>query len=254
MNPRIEKICKEIAALSSTQIEVIEQIIEQFSKPYLLIHRNSDSDLINDSVLKDFGDTLRIHHCFSHEPFRKDKFEYALERILKLNGYNIIMPRIGNPGHDIEINNVKVSLKTQADRDIKLNKVHISKFMELGKGSWGDNPDDLNNLMDLFFNHMKGYQRIFTLRCLSKKSKGWKYELVEIPKSLLQEAENGQLRMMLGSKQTPKPGYCDVFDDLENLKFQLYFDGGSERKLQIKNLLKKYCIVHASWSFESIDI
>jgi type II restriction enzyme len=161
------------------------------------------------------------------------------------------MLRIIHPGHDIEINGIKVSLKTQADNSIKIDRLHISKFMELGKGKWGDDPNDLNTLLELYLNHMKGYERIFSLRCLSKKSNIWHYELVEIPKILLSEAKGGVMRMMLESSQFPKPGYCDVLNDEGVIKFQLYFDGGSERKLQIKNLNKDYCIVHAEWRFES---
>ena len=54
------------------------------------------------------------------------------------------------------------------------------------------------------------------------------------------------------SKQTPKPGYCDVKDTDGTLKYQLYFDGGTERKLQIKHLKKDLCIVHARWIFSII--
>ena len=56
--------------------------------------------------------------------------------------------------------------------------------MELGKGVWGDNPNDLVGLRKHFLEHMKAYDRILTLRTLTKAPK-WKYELVEIPKSLL---------------------------------------------------------------------
>jgi hypothetical protein len=34
-------------------------------------------------------------------------------------------------------------------------------------------------------------------------------------------------------------------------KFQLYFDAGGERKLQIKGLKKPHCLVHAEWRFET---
>lgn len=57
--------------------------------------------------------------------------------------------------------------------------------------------------------------------------------------------------MIQASKQTPKPGYCHVNDVNGNEKFQLYFDGGTERKLQIKNLDKGFCVVHAEWEFET---
>ena len=96
---------------------------------------------------------------------------------------------------------------------------------------------------------MDAYERIFSLRYLSKDTTRWRYELVEIPKALLQEAAAGKLSVCRDSKQSPKPGYCDVTDAAGNIKFQLYFDGGTERKLQVKHLRKDLCTVHAQWEF-----
>jgi len=63
------------------------------------------------------------------------------------------------------------------------------------------------------------------------------------------KAIDGELKMMADSKQYPKPGYCYVRKKTGESIFELYFDGGSERKLQIKNLNKSYCSVHATWEF-----
>lgn len=81
----------------------------------------------------------------------------------------------------------------------------------------------------------------------------WRYELVEIPKALLQRAQNGTIAMNHASKQNPKPGYCQVHGEKQKLLFELYFDGGTERKLQIKHLRKDECVVIASWEFPSAD-
>ena len=170
-----------------------------------------------------------------------------MEKVVNFDQKRAQLSPKGNPGHDITIDGVRVSLKTQANKSIKKDKIWISKFMELGKGDWGDNPDDLLTLRDMFFAHMESYERIFTLRAL-RKAPDWIYELVEIPKDLLATANTGRLEMKIKSKQNPKPGYCYV--ERNGIKlFQLYFDGGSERKLQVKNLLKGECIVHARWAF-----
>lgn len=237
--------------LTDGQVGWVEKVVEQFRKP-AKFERLKTSDIVNECVLQDFGDALRIHHCFSNEAFTKDKFEYALERVSNLCGISAKLAPRGNPGHDITINGVRVSLKTQADKGIKASHIHISKFMELGKGQWGEDENDLKGLRDQFFEHMRSYDRILSLRRLkSSKEWLWLYELVEIPKSLLEEARDGALRMVHETKQYPKPGYCDVFDEKGGCKFQLYFDGGTERKLQIKCIDKAYCVVHAQWSFES---
>ena len=243
---RIKEIVAKIPTLTNGQLIWLGKVIKVFEGQYKFsIH---ESDIIDGETLYNFGDALRIHHSFSIEPFSKDKFEYVLEQTLNINSPIASLAPKGNPGYDITINGITVSLKTQADKNIKEDKIWISKFMELGKGEWGDNPQDLIGLRDSFLNHMKSYEKILTLRTL-EKGPVWKYELVEIPKSLLILAKQGELEMKLESKQFPKPGYCHVPQKKGQKKFQLYFDGGGERKLQVKNLLKKYCLVHATWEF-----
>ncbi len=243
---KIELITKRIPSLTDGQLYWLNKVLKVFDcEAKFEIHQ---TDLFDKDSLENFGDALRIHHSFSIEPFSKDKFEYVLEQTLNIKKEIAQLASKGNRGHDISVNGIPVSLKTQADKNIKKDKLWISKFMELGKGNWGDNPDDLIELRKMFIEHMKGYERILSLRTLSK-SPGWKYELVEIPKELLQSAVNGELEMKLQSRQFPKPGYCYVRNEDGEDIFQLYFDGGSERKLQVKNLLKKYCSVHATWEF-----
>ena len=250
-NQRINKLLQSIETLSANQQEWIELIVKKFQQS-ANFYRNAESDLITECVLQYFGDNLKIHHSFSNEPFTKDKFEFALERAInQCHGSKVaVLATRGNPGHDITIGDKRFSLKTQADRNILVNIIHISKFHELGKGKWGDDPNDLVGLREQFFFHMQSYDRILTFRRLSPKDKKfWRYELIEIPKALLEEARNGVFEMKMNSTQYPKPGYCYVIDSERRIKFSLYFDGGTERKLQIKQLDKNLCFVHATWEF-----
>lgn len=240
-----------LKALRKPQAEIIESIVYQFVEPYEVLLRNPTSDIITEDVLLDFGDILKAHHTFSREPFTKDKFEFALEKTLSDNGIPAELATRGNAGHDILIYNEPVSLKTQADGQTKPNKLVISKFMELGGADWGDNPDDLYNLMELYLNHLQKYERIFSLRCLNRGPHQWHYEIIEIPKSLLLEAKEGDLEMKTDSRQKgPKPGYCRVYSQLGSLKYQLYFDGGGEQKLRVLHLDTSLCTVHAQWKFK----
>lgn len=243
---RINELVRKIPSLTEGQIYWLDRVIRVFESPHSF--RLERSDLFDQTTLENFGDALRIHHSFSVEPFSKDKFEYVLETVLNMSGHKANLAPKGNRGYDIAINGTPVSLKTQADRSIRQDKIWISKFMELGKGRWGDNPKDLIALRQLFLEHLKNYDRIFTLRAL-KRSPNWHYELVEIPKTLMLAAKSGELKMQMKSKQFPKPGYCYVRSRGGEETYQLYFDAGSERKLQVKNLWKKHCIVHATWNF-----
>ena len=247
---RVDRLIPALRELTEQQLSLIEIVVRQFRRPFIRIERNPASDLVDDRLLRDFGDVLRIHHCFSKEALSKDRFEYALEKTLNLCGKTAVLAvSRTNRGHDITIENVPCSLKTQADKGIKEDEIYISKFMELGKGRWPSTAIGLDRLRDQFLQHMRAYERIFTLRCLSKDPKGWRYELVEIPKALLQEAERGTFEIRRDTKQETRPGYCHVKDRGGKLKFQLYFDAGSERKLQVKHLRKDLCTVHAQWEF-----
>jgi type II restriction enzyme len=231
--------------LTSSQEFWLNEIIKNYTTPCVSVL--NVNTFLNQDILTSISDALKVHHTFSKEPCSKDRFEYMLEQVFLQAGKQATLAGKGNPGHDITIDGVKINLKTQANKHIKKDVIWISKFHELGKGDWGDDPKQLLGLREQFFEHMKNYERIFTMRCLSK-SPNWKYQLVEIPKDLLMKAETGELVMMLDSKQMPKPGYCYVREGKDDL-FQLYFDGGSERKLQITNLLMSRCVVHATWEF-----
>lgn len=232
--------------LPEARLHWIERVTDLLECRHEFI-RHSD-DLFNHDWLLAFGDGLMVHHAFSNEPFTKDKFEHALVNTASMGGAEAGFAARGNRGHDITIGKTKVSLKTQADKSIKADSIWISKYMELGKGTWSDDPVQLEGLRRAFLDHLKASDRILVLRCL-QKAPIWKYELVEIPKRVLLRCAKGELEMMLDSKQLPKPGYCHV-RDREGLMFQLYFDGGGERKLQIKSLRKNLCVMHAEWQFE----
>jgi Type II site-specific deoxyribonuclease len=152
----LRRLYESLNHLTEGQLGWVQTVVEQFHKP-ASFQRSPDSDLMNECVLQDLGDALRIHHCFSKEAFTKDKFEYALERVLNLCGIPAALAPRGNPGHDITISGVRFSLKTQANKGISSRYLHISKFMELGKGTWTDQEEDFIGLREQFF------RRRFTL-------------------------------------------------------------------------------------------
>ncbi|GAB6264509.1 hypothetical protein [Photobacterium sp. R1] len=201
------------------------------------------------------GSRIMVHSHLTNSPFTKVHFETGLEESIKAVSGKAKLAPPGNPGHDITIAGERYSLKTQAGNSIRPNTVHISKWMELGKNpNWLSDESVLPELRDELLSHMEGYERILVLRYLPGSKVGSRYqhfyELVEIPKKLLLLCQQGEFEMKHGSSQSIKPGYCYVKRDGQ-LLYSLYFDGGGERKLQIKNLLKSECIVHATWEFDT---
>lgn len=243
----LSRLFDSIEALDASQIELIDRIAGQFSAPHVF-NRLPTSDIVSQGWLQHFGNVLMIHHATSAAPFGKEKFEYGFIYASRRTGLDTTKPEgRTNRGHDLTLRGVPISLKTQSDTALRENLIHISKFMELGRGNW-----DFSELRDLYFEHMTSYDRIFTLRALVRTAEHMKYELVEIPKSLLFEAADKPF--LRSSTRSTNPnlasGYCHVNDEHGNLKYSLYFDGGSERKLQIQKIDKSYCIVHATWEFD----
>lgn len=243
---RVGEIVEALRCLTPPQQQWVKATILAFGA-LGQFWRAPDSDIVTQTVLDNFGDRLMSHHAGSRQALSKDRFEFALEAALNDSGIpaRLVKSRT-NRGHDLTIVGIPVSLKTEAAANIRVDSIHVSKWMELGKGDW-----ELPLLQQMFLEHMRSYERIFTLRCLDADAAHVSYELVEIPKALMLEASNCQLEVREDSRQNPKPGYGYVRDAAGQLKYALYFDGGTERKLQIKSLRKDLCKVHATWVFGS---
>ncbi|MBU1910181.1 MAG: hypothetical protein KJ726_09040, partial [Verrucomicrobia bacterium] len=83
---RVDRLIPALRELTEQQLNLIETVVRQFRRSFIRIERNPASDLVDDRLLCDFCDVLRIHHCFSKEALSKDRFEYALEKTLNLCG------------------------------------------------------------------------------------------------------------------------------------------------------------------------
>lgn len=242
-------------SLTPTQQKLVGDVIARLLRPVLpTVH--APTPPFGPDFVQVFGEALQLHHTTSERHLSKENFEYAMVKVAKLIGLPAKFGSRGQAGYDVEIGNETYSLKTQADRAIKRDVIHISKYMELGKGTWTDEAS-LGVLRDGFLKHLDRSERILTLRYFrvppdrNQPATRHEYELVEIPKSLLKESASGVISMQHKSKQSPKPGYCRVYDAGGAEKFALYFDGGTERKLQIKALAVSHCRPIATWVFDA---
>lgn len=238
---QLQEIVTALNKIDPLQLERVKSLLSAFDKP--VTTTVNSSRCITQKVVDELSVRLVAHHASTSQAMTKTIFEHAFND--SLNAAQIpsaLCVNATNRGHDITIAGVPASLKSEAARNIRQGMIHISKFMELGRGAW-----NLPDLLQQFLTHLNGYDEIYTLRCISREP--FAYELVEIPKTLLLMAENANLVVQTESKQSPQPGYGHVQDSQGNPLFSLYFDGGAERKLQIKNLDKRYCIVRATWEF-----
>lgn len=247
-----EYLLAKLEALRPSQMSRLERILDAWLEGAQYT-AHPDSDFATEEFCAEFGDILREHHNSSGEAFSKDKFEFGLRRALAVSGHDAQMAPPGNPGEDLIVDGAGWSCKTEAHAQIKVDRLHISKFMELGRGEW-ITVQDIEALRERMFSHMRAYDRILVLRKIrgtvdSTGETAYIYEIVEIPKSLLLRSRDFAISIKDQSRQNPKPAVCVVTDRTGNRIFQLYFDGGTERKLQIQHIRKDVCVVHATWSF-----
>ncbi|MFS1933421.1 restriction endonuclease [Vibrio splendidus] len=247
-----------ISQCTEDVISSIQQSLDN-RRSFQLHNTSGANSILNERAVAYLGSRIMIHTHLTNAPFTKLHFENGLEEAINLalgdKEESAQLAAVGNPGHDITINRERYSLKTQAGKSTNFNSIHISKWMELGSNpNWGQNESVLLELRDEFLSHLRGYEKILVLRYLpgNKANSQYNhyYELIEIPKSLLLLCQEGELEMKFDSRQNPKPGYCYV-EENETKLFSLYFDGGGERKLQIKNITKTRCILHATWEFDA---
>jgi type II restriction enzyme len=249
---QVSALAPYLERLTPDQFTFIDRLVKAMVLGYSS-RRSDASDLMpTDRSMDLFFIHLVTHHTLYTESFKKEKFEYAVEQVMTSTGRTAARPKSRtNPGLDLTVDGERWSFKTEAHSGIKPESIHISKWMELGKGRW-ESEDDLPGLADRFLRHLEGYDRIFVLRCLTPDDPvNHRYEILEIPKGILTTCRSaGVFTMMHNSTQTPKPGYCRV-SDATGLRFELYFDGGSERKLRLQKLRRDLCTFHAEWQFQT---
>jgi len=248
---RLVELTRLWPKLSEDQQELLLRAADDLARP-ITSWRLESSDIIrDDSMLKRFGDILKMHHLISLEPFRKEKFEYALERLYELGGIAASRPASSTATYDLEVDGEKWSLKSQADKKIRRDVIFISKFMEIGSHSWNRNPDSLVNVCRKVLDKLFETDRIFTLRCLNPSdSTRHEYELLEIPVDVFKRLDCTRCAISPRSRQNPPVATCAASDD-KGIMFKFYFDGGTEMKLQVKDLRVDQCIEHARWNFET---
>jgi hypothetical protein len=277
------QLSEAVKTLTVSQQAWLSSFAQQFKLKYSFerhpaykpgLERDAVFNLVTETVLENIGDLLRIHHAMSRRALSKVPFEYAFEKALQLSNVPATLADSAtHPGCDLVVAGERISLKTEASKGTKDYQIHVSKWMELGAGDW--NPPEVQ--LPNFFAHMEDYDRILSLRCLKVTGAeyDYSYELVEIPKALLLEAATGELVEAKKTKQATTPWTCRVLDPVATAealaayglkkgrkgkapgpvyKFALYFDAGSERKLQVKAIQKAHCIVHATWKFESVQL
>ena len=214
-----------------------------------------DSDLLSKDFASYFANRLRIYHAANTEKFNKKAFEYAFVAAARYAGNSaIILPSTVAPNADVEIDNHRYSLKTEAVRNLSRTAICISKFSEARWIRDCETPEDLTREATRRVpEHLRCYERVFTLRAfdmhavlLGDELPAVRYELWEIPRSLLMHVEN--LRPEdFAPKSTAVSSCANVMLDDGTRAFRLALDGSVE-KVTLAGIRTDLCRFHGAWT------
>ena len=241
----LEQLNEIAPQLNATRLMLLNRMASALRADFD-VSPNPNSDLATSLFVEYFSSRLLIHHAVVEKKLNKKSFEYIFRDALRHDGKSAeITVSDVYPGADLVVDGTRISLKTEASKNIRKNKITISKFME---ARW-IRDQDASGLAQLasarLSEHMTGYERIIMLRAFALKDNKVQYDLVEIPHKLLTLGSHLEADDIKLSPGRNGGGNAIVRQDGQNA-FTLRFDGSVE-KVTITNLLLELCLIHVTW-------
>ena len=203
------------------------------------VWRNPKSDINSEEFESEFRSKLLAHHCFIGSPLFQQSFDSAFISSCIQAGRKIWPAPGGQRFWDVTVDGRKISLKSTKAKNLRLEKLHISKLTE---GAWIQDcrtaAKRQKMTQDLFRQYCQEVDAIIQLRYFRKLKL---YELVEIPVSLFAQI------LDVGKKHFSADGpTINIPIGKEPPDFTLKIDR-SDAKITLANINKEICIVHGSW-------
>lgn len=242
----IKEIESILPALDSGQLDLLLEMARAMGEK---IDQDIDqhSDILAPAFVGNFSNRLIVHHATHEEKFKKKSFEYAFCAASRSAGRTAeIVSSQTNPGADVVVDGTNFSLKTEAAASIHPDKITISKLME---ARWIRDcltrEDFARETTARVVAHLEKYERILTLRAFNVPPSAVRYDLVEIPLSLLLQVKN--LKPDDFSERTANGGSRANVRSDGRIAFSIRLDGSVE-KVTVSGLQTSLCNLHGSWT------
>jgi type II restriction enzyme len=246
----LQQLREITSRLTATQLMLLIQMASALQRQ-IEVEFDSDSDIATDIFREHFGNRLLIHHAVTEEKLKKKTFEYAFRDSAKAAGRQAeITASDVFSGADLIVDRVKYSMKTEAQKNIRKNRITISKFME---ARWirDKNAEELSReANERIRRHLANYERILILRSFTLDASQIRYDLVEIPHAILMLATQLHSRNIILSTRGNGGGNAVIRLNGSEV-FTLRLDGSVE-KVTISGLWVDFCQIHASWFIPTI--
>lgn len=200
------------------------------------------SSVVDAAFAREFKATLLIHHYFLRAPLATNSFEAAFVRAARAAGHTVNPAPDGHRFWDVEVNGKKISLKSTAQKGLRVNSLHISKLCEAAWIQDVRGPAQREqHTKALFAEYTSVVNSIFQLRLFRAKAL---YELVEIPTSIL-----AQVSGVPRAEFAPDGPSIGIPVGKDPPDFTLKLDR-SDAKVTLANINKAVCTVVGRWQLD----
>ena len=203
------------------------------------------SGIFEDGFLLAIKTLVNIHHSiYPRIPPQGIYFENLVAQAFNRTRkpYTIIQGSTPNlAGHDLLVEDKKISLKTETGVGTKLEKISITKLCTTERQPW-----DAPTLIGRVLKHLSRYDLILMLRAV------WRlplvqYQLLEIPIDSLRLIGTSDV-IAVGKREGRQSLGADVILDGEVL-FHVHFDG-SDGKCSVRGLRVSNCVLLQEWDIK----
>jgi hypothetical protein len=240
-SPYEEDLVRLIQTLSPAKQRQLADITKALAEP-IEADINWTAGLVTPEFADEFASRLQLHHATHSKELQRTAIEDAFRASSMAAGRTVSPPMSATARFiDEVIDGEGVALKGTAARDIKADRVHISKLCE---AAWIQDVRGAASREEAAKNQIRMYlelvDRIYQLRVMPSALQ-WIYELVEIPVTLFEPILH--LDRNLFAPDGPR---IEVNDGL-GLCMMLILDR-SDSKITISKIPMTRCIVHGRWS------
>lgn len=204
----------------------------------------ASSGVFNDAFLANLQGLVGVHHSiYPAIPPQGIYFEALVESALRnvKKPFSVIPTARNQPTHDLLVEDVRLSIKSETGKGTKLDRITITKLCTTEKEPWS-----ADVLLPRVLEHLARYDLILMLRAIWI-SPVLHYQLLEIPVATLELMKSAQFVPIERRKGRQSLG-ADVLDG-EDIAFHVHFDG-SDGKCSIRGLHTRGCEMLLEWDRE----
>lgn len=201
------------------------------------------SSLFDDRFLAALKTLIETHHTlYPHIPPQGVFFEALVARAFRDAGrpaQQVVLSTANTPRHDLLVDNVKISLKTETGAGTARNHISITKLCTTEAGPWNS-----AHLIQHTLEHLSRYEYLLMLRAIWQHESLIHYQLIQIPLGILKLVENTEV-LPVGKRPGRQSMAADIFDNNQRV-FRVHYDG-ADGKCQIHRLAIDRCLMLVEW-------